>query len=330
MRTIVSPSTRDSGATATGFSLVELLVVMAIIGVLAGLLLPAIQASRESARRLHCMNNLKQIGLAIHAYHDTIGSLPAGNYVNNSAICPGSEGYQTDDRANWLISILPYLEYRGLAQTYVLHAPNEAPSNCQVRETFISEYCCPSDLAANRLTVPALGPAAAASLNVRYMPGSYRAMAGRSDGLTFLDNGSFINFPKEWRGPIHVVGILGFTAEKIKNIRDGTTNTIMAGESTTRTCPEYRTLWAYSYSFYSLSSATPQARILYGDYQRAADEGGKGNSQPCRRGWGSNHRGGMNFLFCDGAARFLSTSIDMDLFAGLATIDGKELAQTPE
>jgi len=320
----------DSSPARAGFSLVELLVVMAIIGVLAGLLLPAIQASRESARRMHCMNNLKQIGLAIHAYHDAMGFLPAGNYVNNAAICPGSQGYQTDDRANWMISILPYLEYRALGQAYVIHAPNEALVNRQVRESFIVEYACPSDQAADKLVVPALGPAADYSLNVPYMPGSYRAMAGRSDGLKFLDNGDFISFPKEWRGPIHTVGILGFTAEKFKNIRDGSSNTIMAGESTTRTCPEYRTLWAYSYSFYSLSSATPQARTLYGDYQKADDEGGKGNSLPCRRGWGGYHAQGINFLFCDGAVHFLGASIDMDLFTGLGTIDGKEMVQVPE
>jgi prepilin-type processing-associated H-X9-DG protein len=303
---------------------------MAIIGVLAGLLLPAIQVSRESARRLHCLNNLKQIGLAIHAYHDAMGFLPAGNFVNNAAICPGSEGYQTDDRANWMISILPYLEYRALGQAYIVHAPNEAPVNRQVRESFVAEYVCPSDISTDKLIVPAMGPAAAGSLNVPYMPGSYRAMAGRSDGLIFLDNGSFISFPKEWRGPIHTVGILGFTAEKIKNIRDGTSHTILAGESTTRTCPEYRTLWAYSFTFYSLSSATPQARTLYGDYQKSVNEGGKGNSLPCRRGWGSNHLGGINFLFCDGAVHFLEISIDMDLFAGLGTIDGKEMVQVPE
>jgi prepilin-type N-terminal cleavage/methylation domain-containing protein/prepilin-type processing-associated H-X9-DG protein len=307
-----------------GFSLVELLVVIAIIGILVGLLLPAVQASRESARRMQCANNLKQIGLALLAYHDALGSFPAGNFVNSAGICPGSPGYVTDDRANWMISILPYLEHKALRQAYVFHAPNEAPANRRVRETFIMEYTCPSDLVTNKLTVPALGPAAADSLNVPYMPGSYRAMAGRSDGLAFLDNGDFLDFPSNWRGPIHTVGVLGFTTEKIKNIRDGTSNTIMAGESSTRTSPEYRTLWAYSYTFYSLSSATPQARTLLGDYDKCRKEGGTGNSLPCRRGWGSNHRGGLNFLFCDGSVSFLDISIDMDLFATKSTIDGKE------
>ena len=102
------------------FSLVELLVVITIIGILVGLLLPAVQAAREAARRLHCANNLKQIGLALHNYHQAYGTFPPGNYAETAGVCPGSTGSiaSTEDRANWLIATLPYMESETLHDLY--------------------------------------------------------------------------------------------------------------------------------------------------------------------------------------------------------------------
>jgi prepilin-type N-terminal cleavage/methylation domain-containing protein len=316
------------------FTLVELLVVIAILGILIGLLLPAVQATRDAARRLQCANQLKQIGLAIHAYHDALNYLPPGNSAATFGTCPGGQPpvhpSNSEDRASWMLAALPYLENRSLGNRYETKASNEDESNRSVRETAVAEYVCPADRDADRLQVPALGPAAADALNLPYRPGSYRAMAGRSDGYVFLDGGDFISFPREYRGAMHVVGVAGFARERFRDIRDGASHTLMAGESTTRTNPALRTLWAYSYSFYSLSSATPQSRILSGDYDCCRAIGGEGGSFPCRRGWGSNHRGGLNFACCDGSVHFLDTKIDMDLFARLATIDGRESAQVPD
>lgn len=319
-----------------GFTLVELLVAVAIIGVLIGLLLPAIQAAREAARRIHCANNLKQIGLAIQSYHGARGSFPPGNYTETVGTCPGNQvpgvDVPSEDRANWMIVILPYLEQKPLYEAYDFGKPNEALENRQVRETWVPQYVCPSDRDSDELTVPAIGPACSGALNVAYMPGSYRAVSGRSDGYRFLDSGDFSYYPRHWRGAIHTVGILGFRPERIRDVSDGASNTLMVGESTTRTGMGYRTLWAHSYSFYSLSAATPQSRTLWGDYRRcvsASGEGNEGFSFPCRRGWGSMHSDGLHFLLCDGSARYLSTSIDMALFADLATIAGREAALVP-
>jgi prepilin-type processing-associated H-X9-DG protein len=88
-------------------------------------------------------------------------------------------------------------------------------------------------------------------------------------------------------------------------------------------------LWAYSYAFYSLSSTTAQARTLQADYDRCRSAGGEGLSLPCRRGWGSFHSGGLNFLLCDGAVRFLDQAVDVHLFADLGTIAGGEPAKVP-
>ena len=311
-----------------GFTLVELLVVIAILGIFLGLLLPAIQAARESARRLDCANRLKQIGTAVHAYHDALSFLPPGNRAATWGTCPGGQppvnSTNSEDRANWMLCLLPYLENQSVTNLYDAKATNEDSRNQSVREAKVAAYVCPADFDADRWQVPEMGPAAADALNLAYRPGSYRAMAGRSNGFVFLDGGDFVDFPREFRGAIHVVGVAGFTRERFRDIRDGASHTLMVGESTTRTNPGFRTLWAYSYSFYSLSSATPQDRTLLGDYDRCRAAGGTGNSFPCRRGWGSNHRGGLNFANCDGSVHFHDASIDMDLFAGLATIDGRE------
>ena len=126
-----------------------------------------------------------------------------------------------------------------------------------------------------------------------------------------------------------MVGILGFHSESFKDITDGLSHTIMAGESVTSSDYPYRTLWAYSFEHYSLGAATPQPRTLVGDYDACCAIGGDGSDLPCRRGWGSQHPGGLNFLACDGSTTFLSTSIDMGVFCDLATIAGGEQAALP-
>lgn len=316
-----------------GLTLVELLVVIAIIGILIGLLLPAVQAAREAARRMHCCNNLKQIGIALHSYHGVYGAFPPGNHAETAGVCPGDQrpgvDYPSEDRANWMILILPYMEEKPLYDTYDRDSYNEAPQNQTLRETTISAYVCPSDLRTDELTTPAFGPGSAWGLNVPYMPGSYRGVSGRSDGCMFLDWSLSVGYPREWRGALHMVGALDFREERMADILDGTSNTLMVGESTTRTSLQYRTLWAYSYAFYSLSSTTPQGRTLYGDYNRCREEQGHGFSLPCRRGWGSPHACGINFLLCDGSVQVIQQEIDADLFADLGTIAGEETAKVP-
>lgn len=317
----------------TAFSLVELLVVIAIVGILTALLLPAVQAAREASRRVRCANNLKQIGLALHGYHAAKGSFPPGNLNYAGGKCPGmeesGEAYATK-YGNWLIALLPHIEQNGIYDRYDVRYRNESPENRTVRETIVPAYVCPSDPGGTALAVPGSGPAH--ENGARYAPGSYRAMSGRSDdGLNYLDSEMLYDFKRESRGAIHgtfAVSAWGFAVETFDRIRDGTSNTFLVGESTTPGASGFRTFWAYSYAYYSMSAATAQSRTLWGDYDRCVLAGGLDDG-PCKRGWGSSHANGMNFALCDGSVRFISSGIALEVFGGLATIDGGERANVP-
>ncbi|MEN6407579.1 MAG: DUF1559 domain-containing protein [Thermoguttaceae bacterium] len=324
-----------------GFTLIELLVVITIIGILIGLLIPAVQAAREAGRRAQCLNNLRQIGLALHSYHSARECLPQGNIYQSAGQCPGIDtepqgsSYATQS-ANWAIALLPHLEQEALFNTYDFNHPSETDANKAFRETSLAVYVCPSDIDAQTPIVPASGPAF--DTGAKYAPGSYRAVSGRSDinghdtGLNYLDSQStLISYKKNARGPIHMVlPLWKFHVETFDKIRDGLSNTLLVGESTTATSPAQRTFWAYPYAYYTLSGATAQPRILWGDFDRCVSANANGIQVPCKRQWGSPHSGIVNFALCDGSVRSIATSIDMTLFGNLSTIDGGEAAQAPD
>ena len=125
-----------------GFTLIELLVVIAIIAVLIALLLPAVQSAREAARRMQCVNNLKQIGIALHNYHDALSILPSG-YIAASKFIDGET--DTAPGWSWASMILPQLDQPPLYSSINVYLPIQAAANTTSTQTILSAFLCPSD-----------------------------------------------------------------------------------------------------------------------------------------------------------------------------------------
>ena len=128
------------GARRKAFTLVELLVVIAIIGVLVALLLPAVQAAREAARRCSCLNNMSQLALAVHNYEFAVEHLPSGVINPEGPIRSEADG----QHVSWMVQILPYVELRTLYRHFEMEAGAYAPANSDVRDTPVSVFLCPS------------------------------------------------------------------------------------------------------------------------------------------------------------------------------------------
>jgi prepilin-type N-terminal cleavage/methylation domain-containing protein len=339
-----------AGRRRGAFTLVELLVVIAIIGILVALLLPAIQAAREAARRSQCSNNLKNIGLAMLTHHDSKGTFPPGNILGDSKI--GDKLY-----SGWTTEIMPYAEdtaLKSLYNTKLLITDATDPNVKIFRETPVPLYSCPSDFQME-LAVPHSG--AAANNNINFMTSSYRANAGRGDGIVtwYL----YEKVPpadgtparptgrhKGWRGPVHAVGLDNtkpaavaenagkptyvLRREKIKDITDGTTKTMLVAEST-NVFNRRRTFWAYSWGNAIESQTMPFPLTLVGDWCKCSPPGaadcapatgtavGESN-RACMSGWFSNHPGGMNAAMCDNSVNFISWDIDLEVFSVMGAI----------
>ena len=340
------------------FTLIELLVVIAIIAILIALLVPAVQKVRDAAARAACQNNLKQIGIAMHAHHDTKKCLPPGGMqtgVNGTACY-----------TNWAIEILPYIEQNSLYLMYDQKHLNTAAVNNRVGKHRVPTYECPSDITVGLLEDPASGPGS----GQQWMHGSYRANSGRSnDRPAFGGNPPWRGFwdtyePYFWpapglflqqyKGPLHGTALAynGIPTqtyvepqthqpisqmggpERFATITDGTSNTIMVGEYTEIKANsrdgsgENRgTFWAYTYASYNQSSFSLLPQTFTNDFNACynSDVGTAYTDQPCKRSWGSNHTNGLNFLFCDGSVKFTPYSTDINVLAAMATIAGSEV-----
>lgn len=289
------------GNSKAGFSLVELLVVIAIVSVLVAILLPAIQAAREASRAASCRNNLKQIATAVHLYHDAAKRLPPARL----------EFSKNGTGTSTFYMILPFLEEQSLAGLFAKGESWKSTNNAVISNTRIPLYLCPTMNLPREVPDAAHGEVGA--------PGSYAVSTG-SD-CAFISS----LIPKHNGAIIHPA-FGATTIPKISNA-DGTSKTFLAGELNYGLAnwtfgdgtPAYgEARWAVAYSGITWASTT-------GRMNSRSIETYNYDIYPAEyEAFRSDHSGGANFAFVDGSVRFITEDVDRAVYSAMATRAGGE------
>lgn len=289
-------------ARRRGFTLIELLVVIAIIAVLVALLLPAVQAAREAARRVQCVNNLKQMGIALHNYHDALLIFPPG-YIAASKFLDGET--DTSPGWGWASMILPQLDQGPLYSSANFNLPVQVPANATATRTVLSAFLCPSDQPPPGGTFPVTDALNPPDTIAAVAPASYAACTGddASDvalGINFdgLGNGLFFR-----NSGIRMSAILDGTSQTVMleerawAVTKGTWTGAIAGGVVQRgplnPCPSV----ASGASSYYLA---PCLVLVHCNMLNTNSDMDSGLDDPS-----SLHPGGANILFADGSVHFL-------------------------
>ena len=285
----------------SAFTLIEVLVVIAVIGLLAALLIPAIQAAREAARRAQCFNNLRQLGLANQSYHASAGCFPMGAYFPSSQYYNGNSGPFT-------FALLPYLD-----NTVTYHAINFDVSplfaaNATIHGIGVPTFLCPSDpsIGQAREITNVLLDDRRRSVSMRYC--SYAANCG-----------TFFLFPfpsdRNYRRELAAINgvIFANSAVRIDDITDGTSSTFLLGERNHAIASERG---SRRWHWWTSSIGTQMTSMWPINPKRVCPDAANSALQLLDGGTiylvaaSSAHPGGANFAFCDGSVRFLKDSID--------------------
>ncbi len=304
----MNPNKR-SRKTRSGFTLIELLVVIAIIAILIALLLPAIQQAREAARRTQCKSNLKQLGIALHNYHDVHKSFPAG--VHN-------HGVNVNHKSTaWSIAILPQLEQASLYEEIKMDTNDftigPTFNNPQEKHA-LSVFVCPSDIG------PPINP------NRQNMAKSnYPGVAGSTRSATNATQAAADDYYSE------TTGIFWMNSGcRIADITDGTSNTAMIGERDaadgSANSERHGAAWFGPVALRFMNGVLGSTKGSEAGLQLNST-GNSANAQ--WNSFGSLHEGGAQFAFADGSVTFIPDSISTANYEGIGTKQGSETISLP-
>jgi len=293
-----------------GFTLIELLVVIAIIAVLIALLLPAVQQAREAARRTQCRNNMHQLGLALHNYHDAHGCFPIATVGTRFSSAAYIDALGTGHA--WSGLILPFLDETSLynAINFSLWAGDAANGTAGMQK--LAQYLCP--------TVPELGRVA--TLVTGKVPGwrhyvGVIGTTGTSPYGAWYDQYDGI-FPQNRKGNF------GYRCQtvRVRDVRDGLSNTIAVGEvwDVGRCAGDGGWIYGHAQSAVHTAAESTTAPLNSNSYNDVTSCNGITNYE-----FQSMHEGGAFFMMGDGAVRFFSENIDHSTYKALASKDGNEL-----